>query len=86
MFYYLALCQPWNLLAGYAGLVSVGQQGVRRAGRHAFVILTAFLDLLPNLVLPLTGTVVVLIARSTLQKTLACASARYGTGSPIVLL
>ncbi|MCY4478352.1 MAG: hypothetical protein OXB97_00470, partial [Rhodospirillales bacterium] len=24
--YYLALAQLWNLLAGYAGLVSVGQQ------------------------------------------------------------
>src|SRR5437868_14669928 len=26
MAYYLALAQLWNLLAGYAGLVSVGQQ------------------------------------------------------------
>jgi hypothetical protein len=26
MIYYLALAQLWNLLAGYAGLVSVGQQ------------------------------------------------------------
>ena len=24
--YYLALAQLWNLLAGYAGLVSIGQQ------------------------------------------------------------
>ena len=28
--YYLSLAQLWNLLAGYAGLVSVGQQGFRR--------------------------------------------------------
>jgi branched-chain amino acid transport system permease protein len=27
IFYYLSLAQMWNLLAGYAGLVSVGQQG-----------------------------------------------------------
>ena len=33
MAYYVALAQLWNLLAGYAGLVSVGQQayvGTRR--------------------------------------------------------
>ena len=26
IYYYLVLAQMWNLLAGYAGLVSVGQQ------------------------------------------------------------
>jgi hypothetical protein len=33
VFYMLALAQCWNLLAGYAGLVSVGQQAFVGAGQ-----------------------------------------------------
>ena len=31
LFYMLALAQCWNLLAGYTGLISVGQQEMMRA-------------------------------------------------------
>src|SRR5580700_11579619 len=60
--YYLALAQAWNLLAGYAGLVSVGQQAYVGLGCYGFLILTAFLDVPPLLALPLTGLVVTMIA------------------------
>ena len=36
--YYLSLAQLWNLLAGYAGLVSVGQQGFVGVGAYATFI------------------------------------------------
>jgi branched-chain amino acid transport system permease protein len=60
--YYLALAQAWNLLAGYAGLVSVGQQAFVGLGCYGFLILTAFLGLNPLLALPLTGLLVVAAA------------------------
>ncbi|HUN95608.1 MAG TPA: branched-chain amino acid ABC transporter permease [Bradyrhizobium sp.] len=60
--YYLALAQAWNLLAGYAGLVSVGQQAFVGLGCYGFMILTVFLGLNPLLALPLTGLLVVVAA------------------------
>jgi len=60
--YYLALAQAWNLLTGYAGLVSVGQQAYVGLGCYVFLIATAFLDVPPLLALPLTGLVVTMIA------------------------
>jgi branched-chain amino acid transport system permease protein len=43
MAYYLALAMLWNLLAGYAGLVSVGQQAFVGLGAYAFFYLTVSL-------------------------------------------
>ena len=60
--YYLALAQAWNLLAGYAGLVSVGQQAYVGLGCYVFLIATAFLDVPPLLALPLTAFVVTMVA------------------------
>jgi branched-chain amino acid transport system permease protein len=60
--YYLALAQAWNLLAGYAGLVSVGQQAFVGLGCYGFLILTVFLGLNPLLALPLTGLLVAVAA------------------------
>jgi branched-chain amino acid transport system permease protein len=60
--YYLALAQAWNLLAGYAGLVSVGQQAYVGLGCYGFLILTAFLGIHPLVALPLTGVLVALAA------------------------
>jgi branched-chain amino acid transport system permease protein len=60
--YYLALAQAWNLLAGYAGLVSVGQQAYVGLGCYGFLILTAFLGVNPLVALPLTGVLVAIAA------------------------
>jgi branched-chain amino acid transport system permease protein len=54
-FYYLALAQAWNLLAGYAGLVSVGQQAYVGLGCYAFVTATVFLGIPPLVALPLAA-------------------------------
>src|SRR5580693_10127699 len=45
MAYYLALAQLWNLLAGYAGLVSVGQQAYVGLGGYALFYLTGARDI-----------------------------------------
>jgi len=60
--YYLALAQAWNLLAGYAGLVSVGQQAYVGLGCYVFLAATAFLNVPPLPALLLTGFVVTMIA------------------------
>ena len=60
--YYLALAQAWNLLAGFAGLVSVGQQAYVGLGCYAFITATVFLGLAPLLALPLAAVFVVLLA------------------------
>jgi len=60
--YYLALAQVWNLLAGYAGLVSVGQQAYVGLGCYVFLAATAFLNVPPLPALLLTGFAVTMIA------------------------
>src|SRR6185503_3041657 len=55
MAYYLALAQLWNLLAGYAGLVSVGQQAYVGLGAYAFFYLTGALGVPTYIALLLAG-------------------------------
>jgi branched-chain amino acid transport system permease protein len=55
MAYYLALAQLWNLLAGYAGLVSVGQQAFVGLGAYTFFYMTGALGVNVYLALALAG-------------------------------
>lgn len=48
-FYLLALAQSWNLLAGYAGLVSIGQQAYIGAGAYAVLAFTNIFGVNPFL-------------------------------------
>lgn len=62
MAYYLALAQLWNLLAGYAGLVSVGQQAYVGLGGYALFYLTGPANTNVYLALLLAGPFAGLIA------------------------
>jgi branched-chain amino acid transport system permease protein len=62
---YVTLAQMWNLLAGYAGLVSIGQQAYVGLGGYGLFVFAAFLKLNPILALPLAGIVAGLIAVPT---------------------
>jgi branched-chain amino acid transport system permease protein len=62
MMVYLALASLWNLLAGYAGLVSVGQQAYVGLGVFTVVICTVLLGIHPFIAFPLAGMVAVLAA------------------------
>jgi branched-chain amino acid transport system permease protein len=55
MAYFLALAQLWNLLAGYAGLVSVGQQAYVGLGGYALFYLTGVWNMNVYLALLLAG-------------------------------
>ena len=56
-FYLLAIAQLWNLLAGYAGLVSVGQQAWIGLGAYALLVSTDDLGLPVYLGLIVAGLV-----------------------------
>ena len=62
MSYYLALAQLWNLLAGYAGLVSVGQQAFVGLGAYSLFYLTSQFNLHPLLALLLAGVITAAIS------------------------
>jgi branched-chain amino acid transport system permease protein len=55
MAYYVALAQLWNLLAGYAGLVSVGQQAYVGAGGYILFYLTGVWNMNVYLALAIAG-------------------------------
>ena len=55
VFSFLALAQMWNLLAGYTGLISVGQQAFVGLGGYLFFALAMFLGLHPLAAMPLAN-------------------------------
>jgi branched-chain amino acid transport system permease protein len=62
LFTMLALAQFWNLLAGYAGLVSVGQQAFVGLGGYLLFALATFAGVDPVFAIPLAGVVAALVA------------------------
>src|SRR5262249_57202166 len=59
---YVALASLWNLLAGYAGLVSVGQQAYVGLGGYVLFASTLLAGLPPLLALPLSGAGAAILA------------------------
>ena len=55
IFLYLSLASLWNLLAGYCGLVSVGQQAYVGFGGYLLFALTIFAGFNPLLAVPISG-------------------------------
>jgi len=60
--YILALAQMWNLLAGFGGLLSVGQQAFIGIGAYCLVIFSYKLGLNPFLTIPLAGIIALVLA------------------------
>lgn len=60
--YILSLAQMWNLLAGYGGLLSVGQQLFVGVGAYCLVIFAYKLGMDPFMVIPLAGIVSLIVA------------------------
>lgn len=54
-FYMLALAQMWNLMAGYGGLLSIGQQAFIGLGGYCLVYFGLDLGMNPFLTIPLAG-------------------------------
>ena len=59
---YVALASLWNLLAGYAGLVSVGQQAYVGLGAYLLFALTMLAGVPPLWAIPLAGVIAAVVA------------------------
>ena len=62
IFYILALAQMWNLLAGYGGLVSVGQQAFIGLGGYTLFIITINFGIGAIWAIPLSGLICAFIS------------------------
>ena len=64
-FCFLVMAQMWNLLAGYGGLVSIGQQAYLGLGGYLLFALANHAGLNPFLCVPLAGVFAALVALPT---------------------
>ena len=64
---FLVMAQMWNLLGGYGGMVSIGQQAYIGIGGYALIVLGNMAGLNPFICIPLAGLVAALIAIPTSQ-------------------
>jgi branched-chain amino acid transport system permease protein len=82
--YYLALAQMWNLLAGYGGLGSFGQQAFIGLGGYALVVFALKFGLDPFLAVLLGGLVCGLIAMPVSQLLFRLQGAYFAVGTWVV--
>ncbi len=84
LFYMLALAQCWNLLAGYAGLISVGQQAFVGLGGYMLFALTLLAGLNPLIAIPLAGVASALFALPTALIVFRLRGAYFAIGTWVV--
>ena len=77
----LVLAQIWNLLAGYAGLVSIGQQAYVGLGGYALIVLADDLGVNPFLAVPLAGLVATALALPTAALVFRFRDAYFAVGT-----
>jgi branched-chain amino acid transport system permease protein len=82
--YTLALAQGWNLLAGYGGLLSVGQQAFVGIGGYALVMLGVGWGLNPFVVIPIAGTAAVLASIPMAAVLFRLRGANFAVGTWVV--
>lgn len=78
---YLALATLWNLLAGYTGLVSVGQQAYVGLGGYITFTLALLLGVHPLLAVPLAGLLAALVAIPVASLVFRLQGAYFAIGS-----
>lgn len=84
VFYMLALAQLWNLLAGYAGLVSVGQQAFVGLGGYLLFALTIMAGIDPLLAILLAGAISAAFALPTAFIVFRLRGAYFAIGTWVV--
>jgi branched-chain amino acid transport system permease protein len=83
-FYMLALAQCWNLLAGYAGLISVGQQAFVGLGGYLLFALTLLGGINPLPAIPLAGLLSAVFALPTAFIVFRLRGAYFAIGTWVV--
>jgi len=81
---FVALASLWNLLAGYAGLVSVGQQAFVGLGGYLLFALVIVLDVHPVLAIFIAGPIAALIAIPVAALTFRLRGAYFAIGTWVV--
>lgn len=84
LFYMMALAQCWNLLAGYAGLISVGQQAFVGLGGYLLFALTLPGGVNPLLAIPLAGIISAVLALPTALIVFRLRGAYFAIGTWVV--
>lgn len=84
VFYMAALAQCWNLLAGYAGLVSVGQQAFVGLGGYLLFALTIMAGFDPLIAILVTGIVAAAFALPTALVVFRLRGAYFAIGTWVV--
>jgi branched-chain amino acid transport system permease protein len=82
--YMLALAQMWNLLAGYGGLLSVGQQAFVGLGAYSLVALGLHAGLNAFVVVPLAGIVGAVAAAVVAPLVFRLRGAHFAVGTWVV--
>ena len=83
-FYVLALAQMWNLLAGYGGMVSVGQQAFVGLGAYALVIFGYKFGIDPFVCVLIAGALAAVLAVPTAFVVFRLAGAYFAVGTWVV--
>jgi branched-chain amino acid transport system permease protein len=83
-FYYVCLASLWNLLAGYAGLVSVGQQAFVGLGGYTLFAAAVLLGADPMFALPLAGLIAAILAIPTALLVFRLRGAYFAIGTWVV--
>ncbi len=84
LFYMLALAQCWNMLAGFAGLISVGQQAFVGLGGYLLFALTLLGGVNPLLAIPIAGVVSAIFALPTALIVFRLRGAYFAIGTWVV--
>ena len=84
VFVYAALASLWNLLAGYAGLVSVGQQAFVGLGGYILFGLAILAGVNPLLAIPVAGLLTALLAIPVAALLFRLRNAYFAVGSWVV--
>lgn len=84
IFVYLALASVWNLLAGFTGLVSIGQQAYVGFGGYILFALAIFAGVNPLLTIPIAGVLGALIAIPVATLIFRLSGAYFAIGTWVV--
>jgi branched-chain amino acid transport system permease protein len=84
LFYMMALAQCWNLLAGYAGLISVGQQAFVGLGGYVLFAMTLIGGVNPLLAILVAGIVAAVLALPTALIVFRLRGAYFAIGTWVV--
>jgi branched-chain amino acid transport system permease protein len=81
---FVTLAQMWNLMAGYGGVVSIGQQAFLGLGGYALFVIADGLGVNPFLCVPLAGLVAAAVALPTAKIVFRLSGGHFAVGTWVV--